>query len=114
MAVDDAIHTWDRATAEHLRRIEMPSGMGRITALAWNHGASDWMFATGTHDGKVQVWTVRDDPQTKGTDGETIAEVSGQVCAIPTYCMGRKLANLPSKTGLPIPLPTILNTGNQA
>ena len=30
---------------------------GGLTCLAWNPTADPFMFATGSHDGTVQVWT---------------------------------------------------------
>jgi hypothetical protein len=31
---------------------------GDLTRIAWNHAAADpFMFATGSHDGAVRVWT---------------------------------------------------------
>lgn len=33
-----------------------------MTCIAWNHAAEDpFMFATGSHDGAVRVWTKRPD-----------------------------------------------------
>ena len=31
--------------------------MGDMTCIAWNPAADPFMFATGSHDGSVQIWT---------------------------------------------------------
>lgn len=30
---------------------------GDLTCIAWNHAAMPFMFATGSHDGAVRIWT---------------------------------------------------------
>lgn len=55
------INIWDRETTAFLYAIQMPAHIGHLTALAWNHGAEEWMFATGTHDGRVFLWTIQDE-----------------------------------------------------
>lgn len=52
------IYVWDRDTTSQLHRIQAPVALGHLTAVAWNRGAADWMFATGTHEGEVHIWTV--------------------------------------------------------
>ena len=37
--------------------------LGHLTAFAWNRWGRDWMFATGTHEGGVHVWTVGPAPE---------------------------------------------------
>lgn len=32
--------------------------LGHLTAFAWNRGSEAWMFATGTHEGEVHIWTI--------------------------------------------------------
>ena len=57
------IFVWGCDTAALLYRIRAPATLGHLTAFAWNRGAGDdWMFATGTLEGAVQVWTVRPEP----------------------------------------------------
>jgi len=33
-----------------------------MTCIAWNPAANPFMFATGTHDGSVQIWTTPEIP----------------------------------------------------
>ncbi|GJE84631.1 WD40 repeat-like protein [Phanerochaete sordida] len=56
------IYVWDRDSTSQLHRIQAPVALGHLTAVAWNRGARDWMFATGTHEGEVHVWTVGPPP----------------------------------------------------
>lgn len=30
---------------------------GDLTCVAWNHAVDPFMFATGSHDGAVRIWT---------------------------------------------------------
>ncbi|KAF6743642.1 hypothetical protein DFP72DRAFT_1020164 [Ephemerocybe angulata] len=59
------IHIWDResATPVHAIRATKVHG-GDLTCIAWNPAAEDpYMFATGSHDGGVRVWTRPPDEQ---------------------------------------------------
>jgi len=51
------IHIWDRESASYLHHIRAPSLGGDMTCIAWNPAADPFMFATGSHDGTVQIWT---------------------------------------------------------
>lgn len=56
------IHIWGRDTAVFLREIKVPENPGHLTTFAWNRGLKDtWMFAVGTHDGIVHIWSVSPD-----------------------------------------------------
>ncbi|EKM59689.1 uncharacterized protein PHACADRAFT_205913 [Phanerochaete carnosa HHB-10118-sp] len=57
------IYVWDRDTTSQLHRIQAPVALKHLTAIAWNRGANEWMFATGTHEGEVHVWTVGPAPE---------------------------------------------------
>ncbi|KAI9509318.1 WD40-repeat-containing domain protein [Russula earlei] len=51
------IHIWDRESASYLHHIPPPALGGDMTCIAWNPAADPFMFATGSHDGTVQIWT---------------------------------------------------------
>ncbi|KAF5311124.1 hypothetical protein D9619_008077 [Psilocybe cf. subviscida] len=52
------IHVWDQESGALLHLIRAQSPGGDLTCIAWNHAATDpFMFATGSHDGGVRVWT---------------------------------------------------------
>ncbi|KAH9042506.1 Quino protein amine dehydrogenase [Lactarius pseudohatsudake] len=51
------IHIWDRESASYLHHIRAPTLGGDMTCIAWNPAAEHFMFATGSHDGTVQIWT---------------------------------------------------------
>jgi len=48
---------WDRESASYLHHIRAPALGGDMTCIAWNPAADPFMFATGSHDGTVQIWT---------------------------------------------------------
>ncbi|TFK48969.1 WD40 repeat-like protein [Heliocybe sulcata] len=55
------IHIWDRDSGELLRYIRAQQGTGGdLTSIAWNQGSETFMFATGSHDGYLKIWTPRD------------------------------------------------------
>ncbi|GJE84621.1 WD40 repeat-like protein [Phanerochaete sordida] len=51
------IHIWDRDTATPLHFIHAPGSISQVTSLAWNTMANSLMFATGSLDGAVRIWT---------------------------------------------------------
>ena len=51
------IHIWDRESASYLHHIRAPALGGDMTCIAWNPAPDPFMFATGSHDGSVQIWT---------------------------------------------------------
>ncbi|KAI0262534.1 WD40-repeat-containing domain protein [Gloeopeniophorella convolvens] len=51
------IHIWDRESASYLHHIRAPGLGGDMTCIAWNPAVEPFMFATGSHDGTVQIWT---------------------------------------------------------
>ena len=57
MWVGGDIHIWDRDSAALLHHIK-PQGGGDLTCLAWN--PITFMFATGSHDGAIKIWTATD------------------------------------------------------
>jgi hypothetical protein len=56
------IHIWDRESASYLHHIRAPLLGGDMTCIAWNPAADPFMFATGSHDGSVQIWTTPEIP----------------------------------------------------
>ncbi|KAJ6495374.1 WD40 repeat-like protein [Mycena sanguinolenta] len=62
------IHIWDTESATLLRYIRPAQQSGDMTCIAWNHAADDpFMFATGSHDGGVRIWTKPEErPATEG------------------------------------------------
>ncbi|EIN08602.1 hypothetical protein PUNSTDRAFT_88042 [Punctularia strigosozonata HHB-11173 SS5] len=52
------IHIWDRESGSLLHHVRTASLGGDLTCIAWNHASDDpFMFATGSHDGGVRIWT---------------------------------------------------------
>jgi hypothetical protein len=51
------IHIWDRESAASLHHVRAQVVGGDLTCLAWNPTADPFMFATGSHDGAVRIWT---------------------------------------------------------
>ena len=52
------IHIWDQESGALLHLIRAQAHSGDLTCIAWNHAADNpYMFATGSHDGSVRVWT---------------------------------------------------------
>ncbi|PFH48709.1 hypothetical protein AMATHDRAFT_196130 [Amanita thiersii Skay4041] len=52
------IHIWDQESGVLLHHIRTQANAGDLTCIAWNHAAEDpFMFATGSHDGAVRIWT---------------------------------------------------------
>ncbi|KAI6043946.1 WD40-repeat-containing domain protein [Pisolithus marmoratus] len=52
------IYIWDRDSAILLHNIHAQALGGDLTCLAWNQAVENvLMFATGSHDGAVRVWT---------------------------------------------------------
>jgi len=52
------IHLWDRESGTLLHHVRAQSlGGGDLTCIAWNAAADPFMFATGSHDGAVRIWT---------------------------------------------------------
>lgn len=50
------IFIWDRESAALLHHVR-PLGAGDLTCIAWNHAADSFMFATGSHDGAIRIWS---------------------------------------------------------
>lgn len=51
------IHIWDRDSSVLLHSLQTPDMDGDLTCIAWNHAAMPFMFATGSHDGTVRIWS---------------------------------------------------------
>jgi len=51
------IHIWDRESGALLHHIRAQMVGGDLTCVAWNPAADPFMFATGSHDGAVRIWT---------------------------------------------------------
>ncbi|KIM47068.1 hypothetical protein M413DRAFT_23353 [Hebeloma cylindrosporum] len=52
------IHIWDQESGALLHYIRPQAHGGDLTCIAWNQSAVDpFMFAAGSHDGAVRVWT---------------------------------------------------------
>jgi WD40 repeat protein len=54
------IHIWDRESAALLHHVRAQVVGGDLTCLAWNPAADPFMFATGSHDGSLRIWTTVD------------------------------------------------------
>ncbi|KAG2136654.1 WD40-repeat-containing domain protein [Suillus clintonianus] len=56
------IYIWDRDTAVLLHHVRAQALGGDLTCIAWNHASDNpFMFATGSHDGAVRLWTTAND-----------------------------------------------------
>ncbi|CCL98725.1 uncharacterized protein FIBRA_00730 [Fibroporia radiculosa] len=55
------IHIWDRESAALLHHIRAQASGGDLTCIAWNPTTEPFMFATGSHDGGVRIWTAQTD-----------------------------------------------------
>ncbi|KAG1876395.1 quinon protein alcohol dehydrogenase-like superfamily [Suillus subluteus] len=56
------IHIWDRDSAMLLHHVRAQALGGDLTCIAWNHASDNpFMFATGSHDGAVRLWTTAND-----------------------------------------------------
>ncbi|KAJ6451706.1 hypothetical protein C8R47DRAFT_998354, partial [Mycena vitilis] len=68
------IHIWDRETGALLRYIRAAEESRDLTCVAWNHAVKNpFMFATGSHDGGVRIWTEPEEQPPDaggGLDGE--------------------------------------------
>ncbi|EPT02101.1 hypothetical protein FOMPIDRAFT_1029426 [Fomitopsis schrenkii] len=51
------IHIWDRESAALLHHVRAQALGGDLTCIAWNAAVEPFMFATGSHDGGVRIWT---------------------------------------------------------
>ncbi|TFK38155.1 hypothetical protein BDQ12DRAFT_631389 [Crucibulum laeve] len=52
------IHIWDRESGSLLHHVRAQAHGGDLTCIAWNHAAEEpFMFATGSHDGGVRIWS---------------------------------------------------------
>lgn len=51
------IHIWDRESGALLHHVRAQTVGGDMTSIAWNQAADPFMFATGSHDGAVRIWT---------------------------------------------------------
>ena len=56
------IHIWDRESGALLHHIRAQVVGGDLTCVAWNPLADPFMFATGSHDGAVRIWTSLNQP----------------------------------------------------
>ncbi|KAF8146964.1 hypothetical protein K438DRAFT_1944325 [Mycena galopus ATCC 62051] len=72
------IHIWDQESGTLLRYIRPAQQSGDMTCIAWNHAADPFMFATGSHDGGVRIWTQPEDPPDEDEGGEGSGEGSGE------------------------------------
>ncbi|KAF9063012.1 hypothetical protein BDP27DRAFT_1335856 [Rhodocollybia butyracea] len=52
------IHIWDQESGALLHHVRAQDLGGDLTCIAWNHAEDNpFMFATGSHDGAVRIWT---------------------------------------------------------
>ncbi|KAH9836204.1 WD40 repeat-like protein [Rhodofomes roseus] len=51
------IHIWDRESAALLHHVRAQALGGDLTCIAWNAAVEPFVFATGSHDGGVRIWT---------------------------------------------------------
>ncbi|KAK7044558.1 catabolite degradation [Favolaschia claudopus] len=81
------IHIWDAESGTLLRYIRSAQQSGDLTCIAWNHAAEDpFMFATGSHDGGVRIWThleLQDELDEDEEGGEDITPIPKERSASP-------------------------------
>ncbi|KAE9392118.1 WD40 repeat-like protein [Gymnopus androsaceus JB14] len=52
------IHIWDQESGALLHHVRAQDLGGDLTCIAWNHAEDNpFMFATGSHDGALRIWT---------------------------------------------------------
>lgn len=52
------IHIWDQESGSILHHVRAQDLGGDLTCIAWNHAEDNpFMFATGSHDGALRIWT---------------------------------------------------------
>lgn len=67
MCIAGDIHVWDRESGSLLHHIRSQALGGDLTCIAWNPVADPFIFATGSHDGGVRIWThPKSDPTITG------------------------------------------------
>ncbi|KIY47537.1 hypothetical protein FISHEDRAFT_66082 [Fistulina hepatica ATCC 64428] len=67
------IHIWDRESGALLHHVRGQQIGGDLTCIAWNNAAEDpFMFATGSHDGGVRIWTSPERPNIAINDSDGI------------------------------------------
>ncbi|KAJ6612693.1 hypothetical protein B0H10DRAFT_2278752 [Mycena sp. CBHHK59/15] len=73
------IHIWDQESGTLLRHVRAQAQQtGDLTCIAWNHAAEDpFMFATGSHDGAVKIWTKPEPPSVERVRVPEDAAVAG-------------------------------------
>ena len=81
------IHIWDRESGSLLHHVRAQVLGGDLTCIAWNHAHDTFMFATGSHDGAVRIWTT-----------PMLEEVSSGFLGIEDYGSSRATTN-------PVPTP---------
>ncbi|KIK57375.1 hypothetical protein GYMLUDRAFT_75576 [Collybiopsis luxurians FD-317 M1] len=60
------IYIWDRESGAMIHHVQAQEFGGNLTCIAWNPAVKNpfisAMFATGSHDGVVRIWTRREQP----------------------------------------------------
>ncbi|TBU39880.1 WD40 repeat-like protein [Dichomitus squalens] len=70
------IHIWDRESGTLLHHIRSQTVGGDLTCIAWNHAWDTFMFATGSHDGAVRIWTSPASSNIPGSEASSIFAAS--------------------------------------
>ena len=85
------IHIWDRESGALLHHVRAQALGGDLTCIAWNPASDPFMFATGSHDGGVRIWTSPPSfandmliapPSSRGTPGSTTPRTD---ISLPTF-----------------------------
>ena len=71
------IHIWDRESGALLHHIRAQVVGGDLTCVAWNPMADPFMFATGSHDGAVRIWTDRPSPHPEFSFQSEVGGIGG-------------------------------------
>ncbi|KAM5543424.1 hypothetical protein V8D89_002675, partial [Ganoderma adspersum] len=70
------VHIWDRESGTLLHHIRSQTVGGDLTCIAWNHAWDTFMFATGSHDGAVRIWTSPSPSTLLGSEASSVFAAS--------------------------------------
>jgi len=110
------IHIWDRDSATLLHHVRAQALGGDLTCIAWNHASSNpFMFATGSHEGAVKLWTTAPDCRTSPGGGPSTMGFTHSVSSLPVDNNGTRTypsdAHMGEYTSEPLTLTPVEDSG---
>lgn len=97
------MHIWERESGIVLHEFRAQDHNGDLTCIAWNHASDAHMFATGSHDGGVRIWTTTNQNQylTIPTNGQraSISSTPGSVTPPPFLPENNNMEYMDSPVG---------------